>query len=82
MAAKAVYPCFPNAARGQGTPLKTDPKRNLVLYALDRTVRPARAPRFATAVFGLSPVVPWSVSRGRHHRAEPAAHPPDAPRRW
>jgi len=49
MAAKAVYPCFPNATRGQGTTLKTDPKRNLVIYALDRTVRlwSTAAPAFA-----------------------------------
>jgi len=35
----SVLPCFPNTTRGVGTPLKTDPKRNLVIYALDRTVR-------------------------------------------
>jgi hypothetical protein len=32
-----------------GTPLKTDPKRNLMLYALDRTVR-AVLPRLALAL--------------------------------
>jgi hypothetical protein len=35
----SVLPCFPNTTRGLGTPLKTDPKRNLIIYALDRTVR-------------------------------------------
>lgn len=45
----SVLPCFPNTTRGVGTPLKTDPKRNLMLYALDRTVR-AVLPRLALAL--------------------------------
>ena len=38
MSSLAVYPCFPNAKRGVGTPLRTDTKRNLLIYALERTV--------------------------------------------
>lgn len=33
-----VYACLPPTVRGQATPLKTDPKRNLLVYAVDRTV--------------------------------------------
>ena len=33
-----VYPCLPHTVRGQPTALKTDPRRNLLVYAVDRTV--------------------------------------------
>lgn len=35
---KTIYPCFPKLERGQPTLLKTDPKRKMIIYALERTV--------------------------------------------
>jgi len=38
MSLKQTLACFPLTQRGAGTPLKTDAKRNLLIYARERTV--------------------------------------------
>ena len=47
MSVKDILPCFPAVVRGNVSVIKTDPKRTLLIYALDRTVvlRPLSDPK-------------------------------------